>query len=150
MPYIWLAIIILMAIVEAVTVQIISIWFVVGATSALISSAFTTSPFIQLIVFISITALSLLLTRPFIKKLLKFKKEDTNAGRYIGRTGIVTEEINNELGIGQVNVEGSIWTARSADNTLIPKGCNVCVEEIKGVRLVVSQFEKIKCKEISL
>ncbi len=140
MPYIWLAVIVVMAIVEACTVQIISIWFVVGGVAALISTAFTDSTFIQFIVFVLATALSLILTRPFVKKLLSFKKEDTNAGRYIGKNGIVIEEINNELGIGQVNVSGSIWTAKSADGSIIPKDCKVFVQEIKGVKLIVKQI----------
>ena len=140
MPYIWLAVIVVMAIVEACTVQIISIWFVVGGIAALISTAFTDSAFIQLIIFVLATALSLILTRPFVKRLLRFKKEDTNAGRYIGKNGIVIEEINNELGIGQVNVSGSIWTAKSIDGSIIPKDSKVFVEEIKGVKLIVKQI----------
>lgn len=142
MPYIWLGVMVIMAVVEAITVQIVSIWFVVGAVAALISTIFTDSPFIQLAVFILVTAISLLLTRPFVKSLLNFKKEDTNAGRYIGKIGIVTEEINNDLGLGQVNVSGSVWTARSKDGLPIPKGEKVQVKEISGVKLIVSPLKK--------
>ena len=142
MPYIWLGVMVIMAAVESITVQIVSIWFVVGAVAALISTIFTDSPFIQLAVFILVTAISLLLTRPFVKKLLNFKKEDTNAGRYIEKIGIVTEEINNDLGLGQVNVSGSVWTARSKDGSTIPKGEKIQVKEINGVKLIVSTLKK--------
>lgn len=137
MPYIWLAVIVIMAITEGVTTQMVSIWFVLGGIVALIVSLFgVTLPF-QLIVFVLVSTTTLLITRPLVKKYMQFKKEDTNAGRYIGKVGKVTMEINNELGVGQVNISGSIWTARAADGSVIPLGANVTVESIEGVKLLV-------------
>ncbi|MCI9273511.1 MAG: NfeD family protein [Clostridiales bacterium] len=137
MPYIWLAVIIVMAIVEAVTTQLVSIWFVLGGIVALIVSLFGVTLPVQLIVFVLVSTMALLITRPFVKKHMGFKKEDTNAGRYVGKVGKVIVEINNELGVGQVNVSGSIWTARAIDNSVIPLGANVTVESIEGVKLLV-------------
>lgn len=81
----------------------------------------------------------LFLTRPIVKKFLDFKKEDTNAGRFIGKTGFVTQTINNEFGEGLVNVSGSMWTARSIDSSVIKEGENVIVKSIEGVKLIVKK-----------
>ena len=137
MPYIWLAVIVIAAIVEGVTAQMVSIWFVVGGIGALVSSLFGVSPGIQLLIFAVLTAVTLAATRPFVNKIMKFKKTDTNAGRYIGQTGSVTAKIDNVLGTGQVNVRGSIWTARSADGSVIGAGEKVRIKSIEGVKLIV-------------
>lgn len=137
MPYIWLAVIVVAAVVEASTAQLVSIWFVVGGIGALIAELCGAPLWVQTVVFVVVTGITLLITRPLVKKLLNFKKEDTNAGRYIGKIGIVTGEINNQLGTGQVNVMGSIWTARSSDGSVIEIGTNVLVKSIEGVKLIV-------------
>lgn len=137
MPYVWLGVIVVMAIIEGVTTQMVSIWFVFGALVAFIVSLFGVALPIQLIVFAAVSTVMLVITRPLVKKIMHFKKEDTNAGRYIGKIGLVTMEINNELGVGQVNVSGSVWTARAVDGVVIPKGTNVEVESIEGVKLLV-------------
>ncbi len=137
LPYLWLAIIVIAAVVEASTAQLVSIWFVAGGVGALIAGLCGASLWLQLVAFVAVTALTLLVTRPLVKKLLDFKREDTNAGRYIGKLGIVITEINNTLGVGQVNVLGSIWTARSTDGSIIEAGRNVLVKSIEGVKLIV-------------
>lgn len=139
LPYIWLAVVVVMSIVEVCTVQFVSIWFVIGALAALIVSVFSPSATLQTIVFIIVTLLMLFLTRPIVKKFLDFKKEDTNAGRFIGKTGFVTQTINNEFGEGLVNVSGSMWTARSIDSSVIKEGENVIVKSIEGVKLIVKK-----------
>lgn len=137
MQYIWLAVIVLLAILEGATAQLVSIWFVIGGIAALITSIFTDAVWIQLTVFVLVSILSLLITRPLVKKAMNFKKEDTNAGRLVGQKAIVIETIENDQGKGQVNVSGSVWTARSMDQTVIPKGASVLVDAIEGVKLMV-------------
>ena len=137
MPFVWLAVIILAAVLEASTAQLVSIWFVVGGVGALIASLLD-APFpLQLLIFALVTAVTLIVTRPFVKKTLDFKKTSTNADRYLGKIAVVTVEINNTLGTGQVNVLGSIWTARSYDGSVIPVGSHVLVDSIDGVKLIV-------------
>ena len=142
MQYIWIAAIVLLAVLEGATAQLVSIWFVIGGIAALITSIFTDAVWIQLTVFVLVSILSLLLTRPLVKKAMSFKKEDTNAGRVVGQKAIVIETIENGEGKGQVNVCGSIWTARSMDQTVIPKGASVLVDAIEGVKLIVHPLEK--------
>ena len=137
MPYVWLAVIVVMAIVEAGTSQLVSFWFVVGGIVALLVSVFVPTIWIQLLVFLVVTGVTLVATRPLVKKMMQFKKEDTNAGRFIGKEGFVIVNIDNEAGTGQVNVGGSIWSAKSVDGSVITKGRSVKVEEIEGVKLKV-------------
>lgn len=142
LPYLWLAIVVIMAIAEAMSAQLISIWFVVGAIAALIASVCSAPVWLQVVLFVGVTLLSLLLTRPLVKKAIHPQKIQTNADRYIGSEGTVIAEINNSLGCGQVNVAGSIWTARSVDNAVLPEGQRIKVEAIEGVKLMVRALEQ--------
>lgn len=134
---IWAAAIIVFGIAEAVTAQLISIWFVIGAVAGLISVFCGANLYVQLIVFIAVSVLALVITRPLVKKYIKPKKEHTNADRVLTQEGIVVEEINNTLGKGQVKVDGKLWTARSANGDIIPEGSIVETEKISGVKLIV-------------
>lgn len=136
-PFIWLAVIVGAAILEAVTVQLVSIWMVVGGIAALIANLLGAPIWIQTGTFAIVTTLTLAITRPLVKKLLNSKRVDTNAGRYIGKSGIVISEINNEKGVGQVTVMGSVWSARSESGALIAEGSNIQVLRIEGVKLIV-------------
>ena len=57
----------------------------------------------------------------------------------IGQEAVVTEEINNLLGKGQAKIRGVIWTARSADESVIPKDSIVIIKAIEGVKLIVEK-----------
>lgn len=138
LPYFWLVVVVLAAVVEGFTAQLVSIWFVAGGVGALIAELCGASFWVQILIFIAVTALTLAVTRPFVKKLLDFKKTDTNVGRYIGKTGLVISRIDNTLGTGEVKVLGSVWTARSADNSVIAEGKEVLVKAIEGVKLIVA------------
>ncbi|QNK40908.1 NfeD family protein [Caproicibacter fermentans] len=137
MPFIWIAVMVLAAVLEASTAQLVSIWFVVGGIGGLIASLVGASVSVQVLIFALVSAVTLIATRPFVKKVLDFKTTGTNADRYLGKIAVVTVEINNTLGVGQVNVLGSIWTARSSDGSVIPVGSRVSVESIDGVKLIV-------------
>ncbi|MDE5984336.1 MAG: NfeD family protein [Eubacterium sp.] len=133
----WAAAILIFGIAEAVTIQLVSIWFLVGAIAALIAALCGASPVIQIIIFIAVSVLALVITRPFVKKFVSSKKQNTNYDRVIGQIGIVTEDIDNINAVGQVKADGKIWTARSIDNSIIPAGSEVIVDRIDGVKLIV-------------
>lgn len=139
MTIIWLVIAVVMAAVEASTVQLVSVWFAVGAVAGCITSLFTDSIPIQIIVFVAVTAIALLVTRPMVKRIKVKKAEATNADRYIGKTGIVIEAIDNENAKGLVKVDSSTWTARSEDDQPIEEGALVTVTAIEGVKLIVKR-----------
>lgn len=133
----WAVVIILFGIAETVTVQLVSIWFLIGAVAALISAVCGASPVIQIIIFIAVSILALVITRPLVKKFVSSKKQNTNADRVIGQIGIVTEDIDNIKATGLVKADGKIWTARSCDGSVIASGNEIIVEKIDGVKLIV-------------
>ena len=135
----WAIAIVVFAVLEAITTQLVSVWFIVGSAAALISVKFNAPLFVQLIVFVAVSGITLILTRPLIKKRLKPKNEPTNADRVIGQTGVVIEKIDNMSAVGQVKVDGQIWTARCIDDTVIDEGKQVEIKRIDGVKLIVAE-----------
>lgn len=141
--WVWIALAVVFGVVEAATAQIVTIWFAIGAVGAVIANVSGANLTVQLIVFVAVSILTLIIARPYLKKFTKTEMQRTNADMCIGETAVVIEEINNTLGTGQVKVRGSVWTARSRDNTVIPAGENVHVEKIEGVKLIVSEKETV-------
>ena len=139
MTIIWLVLAVVMAAVEAFTVQLVSIWFVAGAVAACITSLITDNIIIQAAVFVAVTAIALIVTRPIVKKLRSKKPEPTNADRYIGKTAVVLQPIDNEKAQGMALVDNQKWTARSDDGKPIPEGEHVIVTAIEGVKLIVKK-----------
>ena len=135
----WAIAIVVFAILEAITTQLVSGWFIAGSIAALITKWLGAPFYLQLIVFVGISAITLILTRPLIKKHLTPKNEPTNADRVIGQTGVVTEAIDNMGAVGQVKVDGQIWSARSTDGSVIEEGKQVEIERIDGVKLIVAE-----------
>lgn len=134
---IWLIVAVVMAVVEAATVQLVSIWFALGAAAGCITSLFTESVSIQLIVFAVVSAIALMITRPLVKRIKVKKAEATNSDRFIGKEAVVIEAIDNAAAKGMVKVGTSKWTARSADGCPIEAGATVSVTAIEGVKLIV-------------
>lgn len=141
MEYIWLGVLVLMVVVEIMTTQLVSTWFAVGAFGAFLAALFGGELWVQIVVFTVVSAIALIITRPLVKKLTKNKTVPTNADMVIGKTGIVTEKIDNIAETGLVKAGGSVWTARSGDNTVIETGERVTVLEIKGVKLIVAPIK---------
>ncbi|MBK6089733.1 NfeD family protein [Ruminococcus sp. M6(2020)] len=139
MTIIWLVIAVVMGVTEACTVQLVSVWFAIGSAAACITSLFTDQIYIQVIVFVVVTAIALAVTRPLVKKLKRKRPEATNADRYIGKSAVVVEAIDNDHAKGLVKVDNEKWTARSADGQLIEPGDRVVVTAIEGVKLIVSK-----------
>ena len=120
MVWVWLALLVLFIITEVATVQLTTVWFAGGALVALIlAAAGAENILIQIIVFLLVSIILLVATRPLVKKHINRKSQPTNADRCIGSKAIVTEEINNLLGKGAAKVNGVEWTARAEDNEII-------------------------------
>lgn len=140
-PLIWLAVALLLLVVEAATVQMVCIWFCVGAIFAVFAALFGASVGIQIVVFVVVSGLALALTRKFVKNVLKVKKIPTNADSVVGEVGTVLEEINNIEETGRVRVDGLDWTARSDSGHIIKQGTAVLVKAISGVKVIVEPIE---------
>ena len=137
--WIWLLGLVVFVVLEAVTYQIVSIWFALGAVGALIAKAAGADFTVQIIVFIAVSGICLLCLRPISKKLIKNKTEATNVDSLIGADAIVTADINNLLGTGEGKINGMTWTMRSADGSEIGEGETVTVEKVEGVKLIVKR-----------
>lgn len=138
----WLALLILFSVGEAITVGLTSVWFAVGALGALLCALVGGDIWLQIGVFLALSGLTLALVRPLAKKFLTPGYSATNADRVIGQEAVVTQEINNLRGEGQVNIAGQTWTARSEDDTIIPEGTLVRVLRIEGVKVFVATKEE--------
>ena len=129
-------------ILEIATVNLVSIWFVAGAVAAIIAAALGARLAVQIGVFIVVTAICLIFTMPAARRLLKKSKSPTNSDRIIGKEAVVTKEIDNIKGSGQIKVLGSVWSAVSEDESIIPEGSMVEVSGIRGVRAVVKLIKE--------
>ena len=135
----WFIMIVVFIVVEAATAQLVSIWFAVGSVASVVPALLGVSFPIQLVIFAVASFICLLLLRPLLKSRIAVKTQPTNADRYIGQSGVVVQEIDNDEAVGQVKVMGSIWTARSEDGHNIDKGEKVMVKAINGVKLIVEK-----------
>lgn len=141
MPFIWIGFAVLMIICEAFTTQLVSIWFVIGAACAAVTTIFTDSILIQSAVFLVVSLIALLVTRPLVKKFKKSGKTvSTNADRLIGQTGVMLTDINDAEDVGRAKVGGEIWTVKSGKVPLA-KDSKITVLSIEGVKLIVESIE---------
>ena len=142
MEIIWLALLIVFAITEGVTVALVSIWFMGGALAALIAALCGAEVWLQVVLFFGVSIVLLLCLRPLSKRLLKQKKVATNADSNIGKEAIVTEEIDNLQGKGAVKIAGVEWSARSEDGSVIEKDAVVRILRIEGVKVCVQRAQE--------
>lgn len=137
MTIFWLAAFIVFSIGEAVTVGLVSVWFAVGALGGLFAAALGAGLWLQIVVFLGVSALAVALFKPLSSKLLKPKLSATNADRVIGSAALVTQTIDNTQAQGQVKVNGQVWSARSNQDVVIPVGRDVKILRIEGVKVIV-------------
>lgn len=133
----WLGAMIFFAIVEAATVNMVSIWFMGGSLAALVVSLCHGPWWLQLIAFFLVSGALLAALRPFVKKHVAPRKIATNADMAIGREAYVVETIDNLHGTGAVKLDGKTWTARSLDESILPEGALVRIVKLEGVKLYV-------------
>lgn len=138
MIVVWTVLIVVFFVVEGATAALASIWFAAGALVAL-AAAFLDAPiWLQVAIFIVISVVSLLITRPLARKYVTQKAQPTNADKVIGTTVTVSERIDNIERTGEVSVGARIWIARSESGNPIEQGTLVKVKAIEGVKLIVN------------
>lgn len=139
MAYVWIGIAVLMAIYEVATVQLVTVWFVIGGICAAISTLFTDNIVLQIVVFVAVSLIALLITRPLVKRFKKNSvKVSTNADRLIGAVGVMRGDLSDTESVGQVKIEGGVWSAKT-DNPPLKNGDKVRVLAIEGVKLIVEK-----------
>ncbi|MCI2047430.1 MAG: NfeD family protein [Faecalibacterium sp.] len=132
----WLIAMVALLILEGATVNMVSIWFAIGACAALIVSLFCGNIGVQLAVFVVVSLIALALTKPLVARLRRATPDTpTNGDRNIGRECVVIEAISPEKP-GRVRLDGVDWTARCADAPLAV-GARCRVASIESTVLVV-------------
>ena len=131
-------------IIEIATVGFLVFWFGIGALIAMVVSIFVPNVYIQALVFIVSSTLLIFFTKPFVNKFVnKEKTIATNAYSIIGRTGIVTIEINDLKGTGQVKIGGETWSAKTLSEETIPENTEIEVVKIDVVKAIVQKVSKL-------
>lgn len=136
----WLIAALVFAVVELATVQLTAVWLAVGAVAGMVASSLGAPLWVQFTVFAAVSAVLLVLTRPFVRRFLRMKEVRTNADRLIGRVAKVTEEIDNSVPSGAVVYSGVTWTARSESGDRVVAGEEVEIRRIEGSKLIVSRI----------
>ncbi|MDR1753884.1 MAG: NfeD family protein [Eubacterium sp.] len=135
----WIVAMVALILIELFTTNLTTIWFACGACVAVFASVFFPNGIAaQIVVFVAVSAVLVLLTRPLSRKLTSSKAVRTNFDRVIGKKAVVSERIDNLNASGQVRVMGQVWSARAEeDGAVFDIGEIVIVDKIEGVKLIV-------------
>ncbi|MGN0152974.1 MAG: NfeD family protein [Lachnospiraceae bacterium] len=138
----WLLLAAIFIVIEIITLGLTTIWFAGGAFVAAIAGACGANLIVQVVLFLVVSIVLLVLTRPLAVKHLDSKTEKTNAEALVGQSAVVLQEIDNLKETGQAKINGMEWTARAKeDSMIIPAGTAVRIVEIQGVKLIVERAE---------
>lgn len=139
----WLAIFVILLIIEIVTMGLTTIWFAGGALAAMAAGLIGFGTGIQILVFLVVSVLLLVLTRPIAVKYFNQERQKTNAESLIGQQALVLEDIDTLQDAGLVEVRGQEWSAKTDEpNGKIAKNKVVVIEGIQGVKLIVREKEE--------
>ena len=139
---IWLALVVLFLITEAACpIHLVSVWFAAGSLAALVVCWLHGPLWLQILLFVLVSGLSLAALRPLVRKFVTPKITKTNVDAVIGATGRVTVAVDNIAAAGQVKLGAMVWTARSTSGDPIPEGTLVKADRIEGVKVFVTPVE---------
>ena len=138
---IWTIVLVVSVIVEAITVDLVSIWFGLGALAALIGEACGFSQVLQVVILTIISVVCIFVSRPLAKKYLRGNTIKTNLDRVIGKHCLVTETITAD-NKGEVKVMGNLWAATSLNNERIQVGEYAEVVSIEGAHVIVKKLNQ--------
>ena len=138
MEILWIGLLVLFIVVEASTVSMVSVWFAIGAVAALAGELLGAQLWLQIALFLAVSAISLALLRPLSKKHLTPRITRTNVDALAGKTCIVTADIDNLQSCGQVKLGDVEWSARSSADEIIPAGTQVRIDRVEGVKVFVT------------
>ncbi len=142
-PLVWLGLLAVFLIIEAVTVGLVTLWFAGGALVAAIASGAGAGVIVQWVLFLAVSLVLLLFTRPLAVRYMKRGIPRTNVNSLIGKKAVVIQKIDNLSQTGQVRINDIEWMARTeSDEETIPEESVVEIEAVRGVKLIVK-----KCKE---
>lgn len=142
-PLIWLGIVALFLVIEAATVGLTTIWFAGGALIAAIAAWIGAGEAVQWILFIAVSLVLLIFTRPVAVRYMNKDVEKTNVERLMGQKAVVIQEIDNLNQAGLIRVGDVEWMARTkSDDVQIPEKAVVVIKEVQGVKLIVEEVKE--------
>lgn len=137
----WLGAFIVFLAIETGTLGLVSIWFAAGALGAVVVAWLGGMVWLQVLVFLVVSCVSLASLRPLANKYIAPKITATNADRLIGTVAVLSGDVDNLAAKGEVILDGIPWSARSTNGEPIPAGTTVRVDRMEGVRVYVSRVE---------
>lgn len=139
---VWLGIMVLFLIIEAVTVGLATIWFAAGALAAVAACAFGINIAGQIAIFFVVSLLLLFFTRPIAVKYINPHKIRTNYEDAVDRTVRITARVDNRAGTGTAVLNGQEWTVRMQnDKIILEEGELAKVISVEGVKLILVPFD---------
>ncbi|MDO4344966.1 MAG: NfeD family protein [Eubacteriales bacterium] len=142
-PMNWLVLFVVLLLIEFLTMGLTTVWFAGGAIAAMAANMLGGNIWIQCTVFLAVSFILLIFTRPFAARYINGKHTRTNVDELIGACAVVTEEINNLKGSGKAKINGLEWTARTKQEGIaVEKGKTVEILSIEGVKLIVKEKEE--------
>ena len=140
---VWLAVMIILIVIEIITVGLTTIWFAGGAIVAMIVSALGGGTVLQISMFLAVSFVLVVFTRPIALKYITSKRVKTNYEGIIGKIVRITQDVDNINGTGCAVVNGQEWTVRAADDDRkLATGSLAKLVNISGVKLIVEQYEE--------
>ena len=134
----WFVLLVLFIGAEAATVTMVSAWFAVGALAAVIAALLGGQLWLQIVLFLGVSGISLAMLRPIAKKYFDPRITRTNADALAGKTCQVVTSIDNLTAQGQVRIGDVEWSARSTNGEAIPAGTQVRIDRLEGVKVYVT------------
>ena len=135
----WLAAAVALLAAEGLTVNLVSIWFAVGAVGGLAASWLGASLLVQFAVFALVSFVCLLVTRPLVRRLRPAAPKGLDADGNLGRTGLVLTPIRPGCE-GRVRVDGVDW--RAACSTPLEAGARCRVTAVGATTLTVEHSDR--------
>lgn len=140
---VWIGLMVLFGIMEAATVNMVSVWFVGGALMGLLVQLLGGNVWLQITAFLVVSGILLACLRPFVRKYVAPKRTATNADMVLGREAYLSETVDNRRGTGALKMDGKEWTVRSASDDILPEGTLVKIVKLEGVKLYVEPVHAV-------
>lgn len=142
-PIYWLVALGVFVVLEMISLGLTSIWFAGGCLVAFVVALLGAPFWMQIVLFLAVSILLLIFTKPVVEKHLNHNREKTNVDSVKMRQGKVIEEIDNFNQKGAVLLDGMEWMARNAaSDEKISVGARVIVQEVRGAHLEVVKIEE--------
>ncbi len=139
--WIWLGIIALCVVIEALTMELISCWCIVGGIVALILAICGVAVEVQWIVFGLTSVILLLAFRKLVQKFLSKNDAHTNADSEFGKTAELLTPITKHEN-GTIKIKGIVWTVTTSDKSEIEAGAIVKLINLEGNKYIVKKIEE--------